>query len=141
MNFERKRESSKFEALRTRPIVSVWIANCCIEHHFSLLECIIKTHGMPNKIFARRANDIMFSQFRFAGFVLKISFSNFVWRQMISCFPNVVCNGFWNFADWFEDKSLLRYFWRKMILSKTQTSIGRSQRRPRFHFFACWRKN
>ena len=141
MNFERERVQSLKHCKQS--IVSIWIAtgNYCVEHRFSLLECIIKTHGMPNKIFARRANDIMFSEFRFAGFVLKISFPNFVWRQMISCFPNVVCNGFWNFADWFEDKSLLRYFWRKIILSKTQTSIGRSQRRPRFHFFACWRKN
>ena len=67
MNFERKRENSKFEPLRTTPIVSVWIANCFIEHHSSLLKCIIKTHGMPNQIFARRANGIMFSEFRFAS--------------------------------------------------------------------------
>ena len=67
MNFERKRENSKFETLRTTPIVSIWKAGCCIEHHFSLLECIIKTNGSPNKIFAKRANNIMFSEFLLAS--------------------------------------------------------------------------
>ena len=86
MNFERERVQSLKHCKQS--IVSIWIAtgNYCVEYRFSLLECIIKTHGMPNEIFARRANeifarranDIMFSEFRFARFVLKISFPNFV---------------------------------------------------------------
>ena len=84
---EKKRKNSKFKALWTTTIVSEWIADCSIEHHFSLLECLIKTNGMPDKVFAWRANDIMFSMLRFTGNTTTfdeesiVRFAVFVWKS------------------------------------------------------------